>query len=175
MTGESYHLKELERLTKELEKSESISRFATAKFKAIFNCSPDAIFIHDINTFNIIDINDETLKRFGYTKDEIKKLSINDLSHESMIHPTNKEWKQYVEDVYSGKTVTTDWISKTRFGKLIYHEIKIKMIYYNGQPRLLVVARDITKRKQLEIKLSRKCAECELQAICEYGKELVGT
>ena len=38
-------------------------------YRTIFDLSTDSIFIHDIKTGKIIDVNETTLKKFGYTKE----------------------------------------------------------------------------------------------------------
>ncbi|RLF58570.1 MAG: hypothetical protein DRN27_05090 [Thermoplasmata archaeon] len=123
------------------------------KFKEIFNSSTDAIFIHDIKDLRILDVNDETCKRFGYTKEEILKKSVNDLSDTTLFDINSPQSIELMKQVLSGKTVKIEWLSKTKKGKLFWHEINGKLIEFDGKKRFLAVARDINERKEAEFKI----------------------
>jgi PAS domain S-box-containing protein len=57
-------------------------------YQAIFNSASDAIFIRDLSTLEFIDINQKACELYGYTREEMLQLNINDLASES--HPTLK-------------------------------------------------------------------------------------
>ncbi|MEF8880099.1 MAG: PAS domain S-box protein, partial [Candidatus Thermoplasmatota archaeon] len=94
-------------------------------------------------------------KRFGYTRDEMKELSIDDISDDSMISLRSKEAEKYLQNIMKGETVTTEWLSKDKKGNTLWHEMKIRLIEIDGEKRVLAVARDIEKRKKAEKKLKR--------------------
>jgi hypothetical protein len=47
----------------------------------IFNSFPDSIYLHDIETNKLIDVNQTVVDRYGYTKEELLNLQIEDFIH----------------------------------------------------------------------------------------------
>jgi len=135
---------------KQIEKKISISN---KKFKEIFNGVSDAIFLHSLPDLKIIEVNEETCKRFGYTKEEIKKLSVEDLSEGSTFSTNTPENQKLFEKFMSGVTITKEWLSKRKDGTTFWHEMTFKHIEIDGEKLVLAIGRDITERKETEEKL----------------------
>ncbi len=55
-------------------------RESEERFRAIFDSVGEAIFIHDLNTGEILDVNRKTCEVYGYTPEEIKQCTVEDLS-----------------------------------------------------------------------------------------------
>jgi len=123
------------------------------KFQEIFNGVSDAIFIHDLKDLSIIDVNDETCKRFGYTREEIKNMSIDDLSRSSMFSATTPESRELFKKIMDGEVVTKEWLSKNKDGDTFWHEMTVKLVEIEGEKRLLAIARNIDERKKAEEKI----------------------
>ncbi len=120
------------------------------KFHFLFDSSTDAIFIHDPQDFSIIDVNREACKRFGFTADEMKNFTIDDISDDSMPSLKSKEAEQKIEKIQRGETLTMEWLSKGKTGDTFWHEMKIKLVEIDGKKRILATARDINKRKKAQ-------------------------
>lgn len=115
-------------------------------FKNIFNATTDCIFIHDKNTQEIIDVNDATCALFGYTRKELKTLSVMDLSAsplEDTINTINILFKKLIKN----KPQTLDWQCKKKNGEIFWASIDLKMASIGGQKRLIAVVRDIDSQK----------------------------
>ena len=79
-------LEELDRLRKRiaaLEESETERRLAVEALRAsernareIFDAANDAIFVHDVETGRILDVNVRMCETFGYTADEVRRLDV---------------------------------------------------------------------------------------------------
>jgi PAS domain S-box-containing protein len=118
-------------------------------YKMIFNSSSDAIFIHSPLDMSILDVNDEACRRYGYTKEEMKKLSVNDISSPEYTLK-NPRYQKLIKDVTSGKTVSIEWLSKKKSGVLFWQEITGKIIDLNGKTYILAITKDIDARKKAE-------------------------
>jgi PAS domain S-box-containing protein len=141
--------------------SEIISTFLTKKnaekrmkrseesYKTIFNSSTDSIFLHDLVSGKIIDVNQTVLDKFGYTKQEIMKLNPGDLSIDTPPY-TQKEASKWIQKAVEEGPQQFEWLSKKKNGELIWHENTLQKVRIAGKDRILVVGRDVTDRKNAE-------------------------
>ena len=58
------------------QRAETELRTSEARFRAIFDSVNDAIFIHDIATGDIIDVNRRMCEMYGYTREEALRTDI---------------------------------------------------------------------------------------------------
>ena len=123
------------------------------KFRTIFNSSSDAIFIHDLPDLTIVDANDETCKRFGYCLEELNHLTVNDLSKTPVFSTDSQESQEKMQKILQGETITEEWLSKTKTGTFIWHELKAKLVELDEQKKLLVQAKNINEQKKAEEEL----------------------
>jgi PAS domain S-box-containing protein len=122
---------------------------AEESYKTIFNSSTDAIFVHDLKTGEIVDVNSRVVEKFGYSKEEIKDLKIGDLSVNEPPY-TSKEAKEWMEKTLKEGPQKFEWLSKTKDDSLIWHENTLRKVTISGKDRIIVNARDITERKKAE-------------------------
>jgi PAS domain S-box-containing protein len=64
----------------ELKQAQSALRQSEDRFHTIFDSVNDLIFVHDFEKGNFVEINQRACEMFGYTRDELLKLKIGDLS-----------------------------------------------------------------------------------------------
>ncbi len=122
---------------------------AEESYKTIFNSSTDAIFVHDLKDGKIVDVNDKVVESFGYSRDEIKKLNVGDLSVDEPPY-TAKEAQEWIQKAINEGPQQFEWLSKTKDGKLIWHENILRKVRISGEERIIVNARNITDRKEAE-------------------------
>lgn len=129
--------------------SENALRASEENYRTIFDSANDSILIHDIKTGDILDVNQKMCEVFGYKREEIRQLTITDIS--SNIPPyTQKDALQRIREAAKNHPQIFEWQAKTRNGRLFWQEINLKQIQLGGKDRLLAVARDITDRKEAE-------------------------
>ncbi len=124
-------------------------RESELKFRNIFDNSSDSIAIMDEN-FRFREVNNITLKKIGYSLEELLNISPLDII-------SNKDKAKTIErinQILSGQEVPPtemEFISKQK--TVIPVEINSKLIDYEGKKAILSVIRDITERKQFEKKI----------------------
>ena len=135
--------------------AEETLKISENNYKTIFNSASDAIFVHSIPDMKIVDVNDETCKRYGYTKEEIKKLTVDELSSPefSLKSPRNQK---LLQSVMNGDTVNSEWLSKRKNGELFWHEMTGKIIELNGENHFLSMAKDIDEIKKHQRKIEQQ-------------------
>lgn len=139
-------------LTKILERreTEKALKISEQNYRELFNSTTDAIFVHDAETENIIDVNDAMLKMYGYeNKEEVissefyKASNINEDFNEQtareLISKTIKDGPQYF-----------DWQTRKKDGTLFWISMVLKLTNIGGKDCILAVGRDVTERKLAE-------------------------
>ncbi|HUP95076.1 MAG TPA: PAS domain S-box protein [Burkholderiales bacterium] len=135
---------ELERL-----RSEETLRRSEASYRAIFEASEDAIFIHDWDTGAVIDVNRRACEVTGYTYEEMKRISVAELS--SGEHPyTGEEAAKRIEEAKSGNPVRFEWRRRRKDGSLHWDEVVLRPAVIAGERRIVAFTREITERKHAE-------------------------
>jgi PAS domain S-box-containing protein len=118
-------------------------------YHEIFNSITDALFIHDIDTGSILDVNDSMLYKFGYKREELPGLTVENLS--TLLEPyTNKKAGELIKRAGRGETVVFEWLNRKKNGELFYSENILKFVEIAGAERIIAIVRDITERKQAE-------------------------
>jgi PAS domain S-box-containing protein len=130
-------------------KAEEALQEQEERFRAIFNSVNDAIFVHDLESGTILDVNERMCEMYGYTYEEALRLNVEDLS--SGEPPYNqKHALKWLEKAAKGKPQQFEWHCKAKSGRLFWGEVNIRLATIGRSRRLLVAVRDISERKELE-------------------------
>ena len=140
--------------------------------KSVFDSINDALFVHDGETYEILDVNNSMLEMFGYSRDEFLKLSLNEFFHNRQPYTANeaKEWMQKAGD--EGPQVF-EWIAKKKDGTLFWTDVRIRYAIIAGKPRYLVLLQDITERKEANEKIY--AANTQLKIIHEIDVAILNS
>jgi len=123
-------------------------------YRALFNSVNDAVAVHYFdskgNPSNFITVNDVICKKYGYSREELLKMSPAQIDEP-------EAFKTYaipaIRKLAKEGKVTFETIHLTKTGKKIPVEINATIFYVNGKKAMLAVARDITERKKTEEEL----------------------
>ena len=117
------------------------------KYKLLFNKASDFIFFYNLEENAIpgkfLEVNDYTVNRLGYSKEELLSMSLNDLTD---VELWDKEDELYDDD--GNKKYEQIWTTKE--GDLINVEIISHNFMIKNKRIGIAIARDITERKQVE-------------------------
>ncbi|OCA98430.1 ATP-binding protein [Clostridium beijerinckii] len=160
---ETYELKmkniklidELKQTNKKLKKSE-------VYLSTIFNSVSDAILIHDFNGI-IIKVNDTANRLYGYLHDELIGMSIKDIISKNSPYIYDDILK-LINDRKKNKIntpVTLEAISIDKYHKEFWIESNSRAIIFNEQKAIIATVRDITERKNTELKSKEEALELE--------------
>lgn len=135
----------------ELERLEARDRPAVRRYRALFEQSLDAVYVHDFKG-RFIDANPAALKLTGYKKKEITSVKFASLLSLDQIPTARKALKELKKTGSQKKA--TEFKLKRKNGDYIFVETKASVIHEEGKPcRILGIARDITERKEAEEEL----------------------
>ncbi|MFO7914656.1 MAG: PAS domain S-box protein [Candidatus Krumholzibacteriales bacterium] len=152
------------KLTKALHESEE-------NYRTIFDSVGDAIFIHEISTGRVIDVNDKMIEMYGYSsKDEVIGKTLDQFS--SGQYPYCSEFIENKLGQFDSVLPTSlQWHARRKDGSLFWVEVHIKAVKLLGEDRILAVVRDITERKRVEEELRR--SEQRYRNIVENSHEAI--
>ena len=124
-------------------------RVSEASYRAIFDAAEDAIFVHDIETGAIVDVNPKACTSFGYTREEFRALDIGMLGTGERPY-TQQDAMALVRRAAAGEELRIEWHGRFKDGTLRWHEVFIKRVTIDGRDRVMALARDVNARKVAE-------------------------
>ena len=121
-------------------------------YRTLFNNIGEAIFVHDPETLQILDISESTVHRYGYTREEFLKMTIFDL------HPPEdrEEIKKRVQEGMKERSVKYSSLRhQTKEGVLLEVNISAVDIEFMGRPARLALAVDVTEQQRVRRELEQ--------------------
>ena len=106
---------------------------------------------------NIVDVNDTTCNRLGYSRDEILSMSLVDIDSDAAIEEYHQIWQDLKQ--WGSSKVQTFHHSKD--GKRIPVEVTFNYIQFGGKEYNCAFARDISERKQAQEELQKSMSELD--------------
>ncbi|HMX57442.1 MAG TPA: PAS domain S-box protein [Leptospiraceae bacterium] len=108
-----------------------------AKYRLLFESSPDAIQVVDPVKLTRLEFNDVSAARLGYTREEYASIKVGNLSD-----PTTAE--TFIQNIIRDGEVGAKGSIRKKDGGLLHVHTMAKKIEINGQTYLYMISRDIT-------------------------------
>lgn len=145
-------IKELKDTNEKLEKSKTY-------LNTIVNSVNEAIFIYDIYG-NILDANETASNMYGYTYEELVGTNIKNL----IKNGTSYTWEKIVDIVNNEKSsepLIIEMIAENKNGGKFWIESNVCVISFGEKDSVIATVRDITERKNAELRLKEEASELE--------------
>ena len=131
----------------ERQRAAAEARASEASYRAIFDATEDAIFVHDLDTGRVLDVNPKACRNYGYTHEELLQVRIADVS--SNVPPyTEDDAARHMDLARRGAQVRFEWRRRNKDGSLHWDEVELKRATIGGHERILAFTREITDRKE---------------------------
>ncbi len=154
----------------ELARTHAALSASQARYRALFESSPDAIFILETSEprlGRILSANPAAATMHGYSLDELLQLRVQDLDSPESAADASGRFRQIQE----GRTVVFEVEHRRKNGSVFPVEVTASPLLLDGQTYVLAIDRDITLRRQAEQALVER--EQRLRAIFELEPECV--
>jgi two-component system, cell cycle sensor histidine kinase and response regulator CckA len=125
---------------------------AETGIQLLFANNPLPLYVYDLQSFRILQVNDAAVSLYGYSRDEFSHMRIFDLcfnghsggSADTQINPAAAPW-------FSG-----EWRHQKRDRSIVDVEVTRHLIHFCGRDAGLGVVQDITARKAAESELASR-------------------
>jgi len=135
-------ISEIKRTEKNLQESES-------RYRRLFENNPLPMYIYDMETLKILEVNETFVSRYGYTRDEILNVTIRD------IRPKEEFARlvPHIRDLEPGMLYTGVWKHLRTDGTVIDVDITSTDFPYQNKRARLVLCNDVTEKLRVEEEL----------------------
>jgi PAS domain S-box-containing protein len=121
-------------------------RRSEASYRAIFESAEDAIFVHDWDTGEVLDVNRKACEAYGYSHDELKRIALADIGSETTPF-TAEQTRARIQLAKLGRCPPFEWQRRNKDGSLHWDEVRLKPAQIDGKPHILAFTREITEYK----------------------------
>lgn len=124
----------------------------------IIDSVSDAIFINDLHG-KIIDVNHTAASMFGYSKDELINMNVNDIVSEESY--TKLQLLDTLDKARLKNPIILECICNKKSNNAFWAEVSIRAILLSEKEEIIATVRDITDRKLGELLLQKEAHEME--------------
>ncbi len=122
------------------------------RYRTLMDQAITAISIHDVEG-RIVDANQQLCRDLGYTREELLKMSVEDVDSEAI---ENRKDFLLWQKVIAGEHFTFESTNKRKDGSSFPVEISLGPITIGKETFVMAIVRDITRRKKNEMDLKEK-------------------
>ncbi|HZW35961.1 MAG: PAS domain S-box protein [Deltaproteobacteria bacterium] len=135
------------------------------RLRTVFDLSGDAIFILD-DEAHVIEVNQVACGRYGYTRDEMRRLHIRDIDTPDQA----SEIPVRLEKLQRGGSAFFEALHQAKDGRLLPTEVNARFIRQGDASFIICIFRDLTERKKVEEALREREKELEeAQRVAHVG------
>lgn len=144
-----------EQILKEIKSKKEIQK-SEEKYRTIFECAGDAIFI--IKNYKFVDFNEKTEEIFDVDRENMLNKSPWEFSPESQPDGKKSEVKskEMIDDAFEGEPQFFEWVHKRTDGTEFYTEVSLNKYHLDEDEYVMAVVRDITERKKTKEELEER-------------------
>lgn len=147
--------RELKKEIAQHQKTLKVLSKAEANYREIFDKASDAIFVNELETGMIIDVNKKACKITGYTKEEFINGHPADFSSSEVEYTLEKANLKMRQVVTQGDQ-NFEWQFRYKDGSIHWIEVSLTVAYIAGIKRMLSFFHEIDDRKAAEQKLKEE-------------------
>jgi PAS domain S-box-containing protein len=165
---EQHNSRQLQQSLQELQQTQVQLAQQKEQYLSIFEAVNDGIYINDLETGEIVEVNPAVLRIYGYSYEEFLRLSPTDYVHVDSL----PLFASYLETLRSGKLFQCHSVNIRKDGTFFDLEVFATTCTYNGKRHGLAILRDISDRKRAELALKQQ--ESQYRSIFESANDGLG-
>jgi diguanylate cyclase (GGDEF)-like protein/PAS domain S-box-containing protein/putative nucleotidyltransferase with HDIG domain len=151
-----------------LEAAVDAAQESEERFRSLFNCAADSIFIHDTDG-RFLEVSQEACARLGYTREELLSMTLADIDTPQFAERASERTAGLLAEGHA----VFESVHRRKEGTTFPVEISVRLVDYQGRRAVLSVCRDITERKAAHVRLLD--ANARLESANQRLEELATT
>ena len=128
------------------------------KFENMFKTHSSIMFLVDPKSCKIVEANMSALKFYGYSRDELINMNVNEINMLSQ-----KEIEEKYDEIQSFKTNKFEFPHKLKNGQIKTVEVHSSSIEHEGNILLFSIVQDLTLKKEYEEQLKKNNEQLEFE------------
>ncbi len=123
-------------------------RRSEQKYRYLFHHNPIPMWVIEIGTYKFLDVNEMAIQKYGYSREEFLAMTaeeIRPVTTRNAFRRENNPKTKHLNDGYRGV-----WQHQKKDGSLIWVEIIAHHIQFEGKQSRLILANDITEKKEAQ-------------------------
>ncbi|MBX3101760.1 MAG: PAS domain S-box protein [Bacteroidetes bacterium] len=126
------------------------------RYRVLFDATPIATWLCNANTLAFVDVNEATVRQYGYSRQELLQMTLADIRPNDDLSDIHKRIKSYFQD-YNPRKFREElsnqvWKHRHKNGSTVYVRVAAEPIQLDGQQFVMVQAQNITHLMELESK-----------------------
>ena len=139
-------------ITKEKEAEEAL-RSSEERYRHLFNNNPESIFIWDMDSLSILQVNNTAVQQYGYSYEEFTQMTILDLQSPE----EHEKIKVFAKQMKLNPERTGGiWKHLNKAGQEMYMSVVSDQILYKGKVVVFAIANNVTEKILLEVELEKE-------------------
>jgi two-component system sensor histidine kinase UhpB len=141
-------------ITEKKKAEEELAR-SEEKYRLLFQKTPLPTCLVDLQTQDILDVNEAAVQHYGFSREEFLHMNARDLRPTPEIEHFNEVMYDTPKPLSGNMGIWQHW---KKDGTIIDVEVTLHQIYYQNRPAYLVLANDVTEKlkQEKELKLVNK-------------------
>jgi two-component system cell cycle sensor histidine kinase/response regulator CckA len=144
----------------ERRRAEEALRESEVRYRLLFESNPLPMWVYDLETLAFLAVNEAAIYHYGYSREDFLSMTITDIRPLEDIPALLEN----VSQIDGGIDAAGGWRHLKKDGTVIDVEITSHELTFAGRRAELVLANDITERKQAEEIQTRRAAQMALRA-----------
>jgi PAS domain S-box-containing protein len=152
-SADEFHVEHLRLLSAKLSEKvmeleatqQELDRTATA-YQLLFRAQPEAAWVFDLGTLRFKEVNDEAIRRYGYSREEFLSMTIRDIN----VPEQDPALPPILQLEQSGRR-----LHRKKDGTVIEVQILTHDVNYRGQRSRYVMAQDLSEKRTMHLHLTR--------------------
>ena len=141
-------------------KAEQAIRDSEEKYRYLFDNNPALIFIWDLETYDIMEVNRTAEEEYGYSRNELLNMKV------MALRPAEEHEKirLFAARMLTESTIHVrgTWKHMKKSGEIMHMDIRSHKITYNNRLAILSLAENVTEKVKIEEQLKRSYEDIRL-------------
>jgi len=144
----------------ERKQGEEALRASEERYRLLFENNPFPMWVYDSETLRFLDVNEATVRQYGYSRSELLRMTIKDIRPPEEMPALLDALRRRGRGLGDSGV----WRHRRKDGTLFDAEVTSHPISFGGSPAVMVLSNDVTERRRAEERLrhsERQLAEAQ--------------